>query len=548
MWKAVPVLLTCLVGCTVDLTPRKMEGLGGDSRLVPMFRQAERETGVPAEVLATVAFTTTRLTMVRPDDHGPPIWGVMALGGSVEVDQAAALAGLAPDAVRLDPQANIRAAAAVMRDRAPGDWAAALVAYGGEDLAAEVRRHLGAGWRGVDDEGKGVTVTAQDLERGQPLQAIAQALGYSKAKWNPAYSGNYANASRGEPGTIRTIVIHTMQGSYGGSISWFQNPTANVSAHYMVRSSDGEITQMVDHRDIAYHDACFNTYSIGIEHEGYVTEPGKWYTEEMYMASARLTAWIAGAHGIPKDRAHIMGHGETPDCSNHTDPGPGWNWKHYLELVNGGGTPRLAARAGKSSYPPTMVSGQNATAWFEFVNDGNILWGTNETRLATQDPASHVSPFFVSGNWLSTSQATGADRSDYDPGDTGRFSFVIRAPHVTARTTVEETFQLYQQGNGWFGPKVTMTITVDPVAAPQALPAPDARPAERPATLPPSRSEDGGIPLTASAEEPPADEAGQRLHASGCSVTPGRERPTALIVVVLVFAALRRRRQSTSHM
>ena len=33
------------------------------------------------------------------------------------------------------------------------------------------------------------------------------------------------------------------------------------------------------------------------------------------------------------------GHGEAPDCSDHTDPGAGWNWTHYLDLVRTGGAP-----------------------------------------------------------------------------------------------------------------------------------------------------------------------------------------------------------------
>jgi MYXO-CTERM domain-containing protein len=128
-----------------------------------------------------------------------------------------------------------------------------------------------------------------------------------------------------------------VQGSYSGCISWFKNSTAEVSAHYVVRSSDGQITQMVDDSDIAWHDACFNSETIGIEHEGYVSEPAKWYTDAMYVASAKLTAWLCDQYGIPKDHSHIMGHGEAPDCSTHTDPGPGWDWAKYLSLVNSNG-------------------------------------------------------------------------------------------------------------------------------------------------------------------------------------------------------------------
>ena len=67
---------------------------------------------------------------------------------------------------------------------------------------------------------------------------------YPGARWVPANSGNYTVANRPSSHPIRYIVIHVTQGSYAGAISWFQNPNSRVSAHYVLRSSDGEITQM----------------------------------------------------------------------------------------------------------------------------------------------------------------------------------------------------------------------------------------------------------------------------------------------------------------
>jgi hypothetical protein len=180
-----------------------------------------------------------------------------------------------------------------------------------------------------------VIVTGHGVEEG--LGVLSLGVGYPGGIWSPAYGGNYQNASRGSA-EINYVVIHTVQGSYAGAISWFKNPSAGVSSHYVVRSSDGEITQMVDDTDIAYHDACFNSNSIGIEHEGYVDAPGTWYTQAMYQSSAKLTAWLCDKYGIPKDHGHIMGHGETPDCSDHSDPGGGWDWNKYLNLVKTGGT------------------------------------------------------------------------------------------------------------------------------------------------------------------------------------------------------------------
>ncbi|MFJ3864854.1 N-acetylmuramoyl-L-alanine amidase [Streptomyces nigra] len=124
------------------------------------------------------------------------------------------------------------------------------------------------------------------------------------------------------------------QTAYRKTLFLFEAGRKKVSAHYVVRSSDGHISQCVRESDIAWHAGNWeeNERSIGIEHEGWVDEPS-YYTDVMYEASAKLTAAICARHGIPKDRAHIIGHHEVPG-SDHTDPGPHWDWARYIRLVN----------------------------------------------------------------------------------------------------------------------------------------------------------------------------------------------------------------------
>jgi N-acetyl-anhydromuramyl-L-alanine amidase AmpD len=102
-------------------------------------------------------------------------------------------------------------------------------------------------------------------------------------------------------------------------------PDSVVSTHYVMRSVDGEVTQMVLDKDRAYHVGSSNRYALGIEHEGFVDDPGKWYTWATYSSSALLTRWLTIKHDIPVDRDHIVGHVELPN-QTHTDPGGGWNW------------------------------------------------------------------------------------------------------------------------------------------------------------------------------------------------------------------------------
>ena len=112
---------------------------------------------------------------------------------------------------------------------------------------------------------------------------------YGPAAWVPANSGNFTVANRETSHNIQYVVIHTTQGSYNGTISWIQNPASQVSAHYVVKSSDGAVTQMVREKDIAWHAGnwTYNTQSIGIEHEGFVEQDG-WYTEALYQSSAAI--------------------------------------------------------------------------------------------------------------------------------------------------------------------------------------------------------------------------------------------------------------------
>jgi N-acetyl-anhydromuramyl-L-alanine amidase AmpD len=164
--------------------------------------------------------------------------------------------------------------------------------------------------------------------------AQSQAVDYLPAEWQPATPSNYTASSRPTTYTVDRVVIHVTQTTYTQALSVFQNPKKRVSAHYVVRSADGHVAQCVREADVAWHAGNWdhNTRSIGIEHEGWVDRPA-YFTNALYERSARLTASVCDRYGIPKDRAHIIGHHEVPG-SDHTDPGPAWDWVRYVRLVN----------------------------------------------------------------------------------------------------------------------------------------------------------------------------------------------------------------------
>ncbi|MEU7313061.1 N-acetylmuramoyl-L-alanine amidase [Streptomyces sp. NPDC007083] len=159
------------------------------------------------------------------------------------------------------------------------------------------------------------------------------AVDYPAAEWVPASSANYTTASRPAQYPVEFVIIHVTQEYYADTLEIFQNPDKAVSAHYVVRSDDGHVAQMVREKNVAWHAGNwdYNTRSVGIEHEGWIDEPA-WFTEAMYEASAALTADICRRHGIPLDRRNIFGHNEVPGA-DHTDPGGEWDWAHYMDLV-----------------------------------------------------------------------------------------------------------------------------------------------------------------------------------------------------------------------
>lgn len=155
---------------------------------------------------------------------------------------------------------------------------------------------------------------------------------YAGAGWVAASKANWRQADRPDDFHVDMVIVHVTQGSFQSAVNAFRDPEHKASAHYIV-GKDGRVTQMIRELDVAYHagNRDYNERSVGIEHEGFVDRPED-FTDEMYEASARLTARICDRYDIPVDRKHIIGHVEVPGA-DHTDPGPHWDWDRYLKLI-----------------------------------------------------------------------------------------------------------------------------------------------------------------------------------------------------------------------
>jgi N-acetyl-anhydromuramyl-L-alanine amidase AmpD len=183
---------------------------------------------------------------------------------------------------------------------------------------------------------------------------------YAQNSADPGDYGNYDLANRPEDGlAVRYVVIHDTEVGYDDTVALFQNPLAYVSSHYVIRSSDGEVTQMVPTRNVAWHAGNWwiNTHAVGIENEGFALEGNEWFTDALYHSLARLTRYTADRYGIPLDREHIIGHDQVPgptetfQAGMHWDPGAFFDWAQFMTLV---GAPINGAHGDKTGRIVTI--------------------------------------------------------------------------------------------------------------------------------------------------------------------------------------------------
>ncbi|MFI1413806.1 N-acetylmuramoyl-L-alanine amidase [Streptomyces sp. NPDC020707] len=182
---------------------------------------------------------------------------------------------------------------------------------------------------------------------------------FGGARWVAASSANWRRADRPDDFGVDRVIIHVTQGSFKSAVKVFQDPGHGAAAHYIV-GKDGRITQMIRELDVAFHagNREFNERSVGIEHEGFVDRPED-FTDAMYEASARLTARICARYDISVDREHIIGHVEVPG-TDHTDPGPHWDWDRYIPLVRAAAKRDAERTAGPSASPSGSASASGA--------------------------------------------------------------------------------------------------------------------------------------------------------------------------------------------
>ncbi len=465
---------------------------GESTKIDRWFAKASAEFDVPVSILQAIGYAESRWKQIIPDvehaegegvepaaHHGPPpAYGVMGLRDDAlfgySLRNAAALIGRTPDELKESAALNIRGAAALLHYLSGGAtratplelWEPAVAIYSGisdREIAQmytyEVFNAIRSGRASENYRIRQEEIQLEKLYGLEPLKLLSaprrtidvpnstnslQSTDYGPALWNPAASCNY---TAGRTMAVTHVTIHTTEGSYTGTINWFKNCASSVSAHYVIRSSDGQITQMVREADKAYHVGTSNGYTVGIEHEGYVSNPGAWYTDAMYNASALLSRDILDSRGLarkvfnglpywnskPDDSLYnVKGHINYANQS-HTDPGSGWNWTRYRDLVN----------------PPS-------TAWETIVDNATSGGFSASSNWATSSYNSqrygadyrYASPQAVSdAAWFSANIPSAGNYQIYVwyPANS---SYNSSTPFVVATSSGSQSVQVNQQVNG----------------------------------------------------------------------------------------------------
>ncbi len=371
-----------------------------------LFNAAAQEFHVPVNVLSAISYNESRWENHGSEQSIDGGYGLMDLRGPITTQQdgkgtgtpktasssneytlntAASLLNVPADQLKTNDQQNIRGAAAVLASyekklnngqlpTSVNDWYGAIMQFAGSangtaaaSFADDVYATLNTGATLTTSDGQKIILPAakvtpnkQNLPASLKVLLAPQSVsggaecpqtlncrfipaGYAQNSADPTDYGNYDNADRPNDMQIKYIVIHDTEGSYDSAINHFQDTHSYVSANYVIRSSDGAITQMVHNSGVSWGAADWyvNMHAINIEHEGIAAQGNTWYTEAMYKSSATLVRWLANKYHIPLDRQHIIGHDNVPTVSpaimplQHWDPGPYWNWNHYMALLHG---------------------------------------------------------------------------------------------------------------------------------------------------------------------------------------------------------------------
>lgn len=136
------------------------------------------------------------------------------------------------------------------------------------------------------------------------------------------------NQSSRHGARVHLFVVHSTEGHYKGDVSWLCNPSAQASAHIVLREDGEEATQLVPWERKAWTQAAFNPVAESLElcgrriafdeeFEALRHKPGRLPKKQIRVA-ARIVAFRLRKRGLPPKWSR---HGKTPGFCRHLDLG-----------------------------------------------------------------------------------------------------------------------------------------------------------------------------------------------------------------------------------
>jgi hypothetical protein len=352
------------------------------------FSKAAKEYNVPIEILKAMAQVQSNWAQLPASFYGS--YGVMGLienDQTLQISLAAQISGISKQNIMNKPEANIKAAAALLafykkKQLKPSeleDWYQStreLTGLTNEDMKTSLANRV---YKIINEGSKSITnwkeiiniaatkVSIPSLNKSNKTSQVSNTTVYTvdyvpakprfslcdtsnsnglpdpRSSDGVAYLGTYSLSRNGSG--INYYFIHYMAtGTYEGAISWFGDcyRTSQSSANYCIRNVDGEISQVVkeSHRAFAQGVTEYNNGGISTEHEVLATNLAMWDSEPMLVASANLAIDVCNRNNIARTRRvnngerAIYGHSDVraTDCPNLTQA----RWDNLMARISGG--------------------------------------------------------------------------------------------------------------------------------------------------------------------------------------------------------------------
>ncbi|MHC0443472.1 N-acetylmuramoyl-L-alanine amidase, partial [Flavobacterium sp. 3-210] len=384
------------------------------------FAEASKEFGVPVEILMAVGQVQSNWAQVSSSFYGS--WGVMGLIESDYNNQIAVAAKLiksTPEAIKTDAKTNIRAAAALLKSyqtnanpKSLEDWFNATRELTGlkdeamkTSLAERFFKVVKEGsktvtlWKEIIDiKGNVVTIPSSKTSKsttakGSATEAV-MAVDYPGAL-SRITACNYGVGRNGY-GIDYYFVHYMATGTYEGAISYFNDcsRTTPTSAHYCIRNSDGQISQVVREADRSYSQGVsgypqWNGAGVSTEHEVLATNLSMWDSQPMLNAAAALAIDVCDRNGVPKTRRvtngnrGIYGHNDVnsgTDCPNLTTA----RWNVLLAKIAAGSTTNVPVPTAPSAGQVYVSTPVNFT-WDSTISNADYRIQVSKSNTGWND-------------------------------------------------------------------------------------------------------------------------------------------------------------------